>query len=45
MISIHAPHTGRDVYTQSFVITTAQISIHATHTGRDALSLYNKELA
>ena len=35
-ISIHAPHTGRDV-TEFFInIKSLRISIHAPHTGRDS---------
>ena len=34
-ISIHAPHTGRDVSYVSEKIYTYFISIHAPHTGRD----------
>ena len=35
MISIHAPHTGRDTAETAKAGTTQKISIHAPHTGRD----------
>ena len=39
IISIHAPHTGRDCF--ALVIRLIKgISIHAPHTGRDAVLLY-----
>ena len=34
-ISIHAPHTGRDMPDTSAVEGVKLISIHAPHTGRD----------
>ena len=34
-ISIHAPHTGRDLVSHSTAETMTEISIHAPHTGRD----------
>ena len=34
-ISIHAPHTGRDYYSNPVSLGAIQISIHAPHTGRD----------
>ena len=34
-ISIHAPHTGRDVPVDWAKVCIARISIHAPHTGRD----------
>ncbi len=34
IISIHAPHTGRDLV-QAILIDGEIISIHAPHTGRD----------
>ena len=37
-ISIHAPHTGRDVYLQ-LLEQGLEISIHAPHTGRDPLTM------
>ena len=36
LISIHAPHTGRDVLQSGLTCCTCSISIHAPHTGRDA---------
>ncbi len=35
LISIHAPHTGRDDYPVVVSTHTNTISIHAPHTGRD----------
>ena len=35
MISIHAPHTGRDLQLLHGVLNRDIISIHAPHTGRD----------
>ena len=34
-ISIHAPHTGRDLLSCGFLFWLRTISIHAPHTGRD----------
>ena len=34
-ISIHAPHTGRDLADKTVCATLNRISIHAPHTGRD----------
>ena len=34
-ISIHAPHTGRDLTSLKLAETSSGISIHAPHTGRD----------
>ena len=36
-ISIHAPHTGRDLADKTVCATLNRISIHAPHTGRDGL--------
>ena len=38
IISIHAPHTGRDRTAQRLRVLRGGISIHAPHTGRDALA-------
>ena len=35
-ISIHAPHTGRDLADKTVCATLNRISIHAPHAGRDA---------
>ena len=35
VISIHAPHTGRDADRRQGYDDTGRISIHAPHTGRD----------
>ena len=40
IISIHAPHTGRDFAFAYTVNTDNAISIHAPHTGRDAKCMY-----
>ena len=35
VISIHAPHAGRDVYQSGCLMRGYAISIHAPHAGRD----------
>ena len=35
LISIHAPHTGRDLPVLVYTVRHSTISIHAPHTGRD----------
>ena len=44
-ISIHAPHTGRDVFQVHAVLHHVAISIHAPHTGRDDPSSSSGALA
>ena len=43
-ISIHAPHTGRDVVKAAHSVAFFDISIHAPHTGRDLLAGYGHNL-
>ena len=41
VISIHAPHAGRDSHIRSDRESSAGISIHAPHAGRDSKSIQN----